>query len=81
MDNSPNEDIENKFQSVIVYIAEKMIGMKIINELFDKAGKIIGPIKDQNKDDKIVKYLMQDIISSFNSKNKKRLLDSYPIQK
>jgi len=81
MDNSPNEDIENKFQSVIVYIAEKMIGMKIINELFDKAGKIIGPIKDQNKDNKIVKSLMQDIISSFNSKNQKRLLDSYPVQK
>lgn len=81
MDNSHDEDIENKFQSVIVYIAEKMIGMKIINELFDKAGKIIGPIKDQNKDDKIVKSLMQDIISSFNSKNQKRLLDSYSVQK
>jgi len=81
MDNSPNEGIENKFQSVIVYIAEKMIGMKIINELFDKAGTIIEQTKDKNKNDQIVKYLMQDIISSFNSKNKKRLLDSYPIQK
>ena len=33
------------------------------------------------KNDKIIKSLMQDIISSFNSQNKKRLLDSYPVQK
>ena len=79
MDNSHNEYIEDKFQSVIIYIAEKMIGMKIINELFDKAGKIIGPTKDKNKNDQIVKYLMQDIISSFNSQYKKRILDSYII--
>ena len=81
MDNSPNEDIEDKFQSVIVYIAEKMIGMKIISELFDKANAIIGDGKDKKKNDKIIKSLMQDIISSFNSQNKKRLLDSYPVQK
>ena len=49
MDNSPNEDIEDKFQSVIVYIAEKMIGMKIISELFDKANAIIGDGKDKKK--------------------------------
>ena len=81
MDNSPNEDIEDKFQSVIVYIAEKMIGMKIISELFDKANAIIGQTKYKDKTDKIIKSLMQDIISSFNSQNKKRLLDSYPVQK
>ena len=81
MDNSPNEDIEDKFQSVIVYIAEKMIGMKIISELFDKARAIIGQTKYKDKTDKIIKSLMQDIISSFNSQNKKRLLDSYPVQK
>ena len=81
MDNSPNEDIEDKFQSVIVYIAEKMIGMKIISELFDKARAIIGQTMDKDKTDKIIKSLMQDIISSFNSQNKKRLLDSYPVQK
>ena len=81
MDNSPNEDIEDKFQSVIVYIAEKMIGMKIISELFDKARAIIGQTMDKDKTDKIIKFLMQDIISSFNSQNKKRLLDSYPVQK
>jgi len=81
MDNSPNEDIEDKFQSVIVYIAEKMIGMKIISELFDKAKAIIGDGKDKKKNDQIIKSLMQDIISSFNSQNKKRLLDSYPVQK
>ena len=81
MDNSYNEDIEDKFQSVIVYIAEKMIGMKIISELFDKARAIIGQTKYKDKTDKIIKSLMQDIISSFNSQNKKRLLDSYPVQK
>ena len=81
MDNSPNEDIEDKFQSVIVYIAEKMIGMKIISELFDKARAIIGQTKYKDKTDKIIKSLMQDIISSFNSQNKKRLLDCYPVQK
>ena len=81
MDNSHNEDIEDKFQSVIVYIAEKMIGMKIISELFDKARAIIGQTMDKDKTDKIIKSLMQDIISSFNSQNKKKLLDSYPVQK
>ena len=81
MDNSHNEDIEDKFQSVIVYIAEKMIGMKLISELFDKARAIIGQTNYKDKTDKIIKSLMQDIISSFNSQNKKRLIDSYPVQK
>ena len=58
-----------------------MIGMKIISELFDKAREIIGQTMDKDKTDKIIKSLMQDIISSFNSQNKKRLLDSYPVQK
>ena len=58
-----------------------MIGMNIITELFDKAAKNIGQTNDKSKKDKIIKLLMQDIISSFNSKNKKRLLDSFPIQK
>jgi hypothetical protein len=81
MDNSPNEDIEEKFQSVIVYIAVKIIGIKTVSELFDKAGKIMGQKNDAKVIKKIIKSLMQDIITSFNSQNKKRLLDSYPVQK
>ena len=76
MDNSPSDDIEDKFQSVIVYIAEKIIGMKPINELFDKAKNIIEKKKDDKENKKIIKSLMQDIISSFNSQNKKRLVNN-----
>ena len=81
MDNSPNEDLEDKFQSVIVYIAKKIIGMKKIDELFDKARIIIDTTKEENEIKKIIKQLMHDIITSFNSENKKRLLDNYPVQK
>ena len=73
MDNSPSEDIEDKFQSVIVYISEKIIGMKPINELFDKAKNIIEKKKDDKENKKIIKSLMQDIISSFNSQNEKMI--------
>ena len=81
MDNSPNEDIEEKFQCVIVYIAYKIIGIGPISKLFDKAREIIEKEKDRNEIKKIIKSLMQDIITSFNSENKKSSLDDYPNKK
>ena len=81
MDDFTNEDIEEKFQSVIVYIAYAMIGIKPISELLDKARNIIDKITDKKEKKKIIKLLMQDIITSFNSENKKRILDNYSIQK
>ena len=58
-----------------------MIGIKPISELLDKARNIIDKITDKKEKKKIIKLLMQDIITSFNSENKKRILDNYSIQK
>ena len=81
MDNSLNEDIEEKFQSVIVYIAYAIIGIEPISELFEKACNVIDKIKNENEKKKIIKLLMQDIITSFNSENTKRILDDYLVKK
>ena len=50
--------------------------MKPINELFDKAKNIIEKKNDDKENKIIIKSLMQDIISSFNSQNKKRLVNN-----
>ena len=69
-------NLENTMWASTVVASEKIIGMKPINELFDKAKNIIEKKNDDKENKKIIKSLMQDIISSFNSQNKKRLVNN-----